>query len=917
MKTGTTANWNENGTAEIAKLEREPYFKIEVDWTGTVEDITDEVTRLSWRQEYEDEVLGQVPAGARSGDCDIELATGSKYSYFNTSSPLYGTSRLNKDVTVDAGFDASGTSQYLRSFTGKTHSLSVKASERSTSLHCVDPSEALRSKKISLPLMQDIRSDNLIRYILSESGVVTLYGVSAVDANTAWAVGASGVILYTTDAGANWTSQTSGVATYLYSVSAVDANTAWAVGDDGTIRFSDDGTSWSGQSFPDITVPSFTDPGFEAGSGETFTYWNVSNPTYVKRTSDNKYSGSYSCSIRANLATREYAYGKSTNRATINPLASYAVKIRVWGNSPLPTHWRVQFYNAGGDYLGSKDSGDFVAPQYEWTQKTINIGPGDYPSGTAKMAIRVYGTEGDPALMGVLWDAITVTVTDYPKDLGGVCAIAADNILAVGEYGTIIKSADGTTWSYKVEPSDSLEDLNAIDAVDATHIWAVGDNGRIRFSSDGTDWSNQSSGTSEDLYGVYALDSTHVWAAGDNGTILFYDGASWSTQDASIEVDLYDVYAADSTHIWAVGGAGTLLFSDGTAWSMCEDEVKHMDTGYNTISYAYLDNVNAWEAIKKICEAEGASAYFDAEGEFHFENRYHLLGVGHNTSAKTISYDSDVEDLSLSEDIEGVVNRCVVKASPLEKKDGGDIWSAQTEITIPRNGTKVFHADLTNPAVGIDTSFTGTTGTGQSRFQACYYKKIGTTDYYFDMTGSVGLYATAYGKSVEILGTNKRTDKDAILCGTDGNPYVYIYGSEIAPAESTSGSSKIYAVAEDEDSMSLYGTRTLEIENPYIDSFTYAQNMAQYTVMMYKDPLPKLDGLTIMADPRLELGDRVTVQDSSDVTGIDNEFWVTGIDSSLDDGYKQKLKVEYAPLSSVFILDHATQGKLDCNVLAF
>ena len=219
--------------------------------------------------------------------------------------------------------------------------------------------------------------------------------------------------------------------------------------------------------------------------------------------------------------------------------------------------------------------------------------------------------------------------------------------------------------------------------------------------------------------------------------------------------------------------------------------------------------------------------------------------------------------------------------------------------------------------MGIDTTFTGTTGTGQSRFQAVYKLWTGLAYAYIPITGSVGLWGTASGKSVRIYGTNK-SNKVVYLCGTDFSPYVHITGSPIATPESTGSQvAKVYAVAEDPTSQELYGTRTLEISNDYISNFEYADNLAKYLVLSYKDPRPRLEGVSIMADPRLELGDRVTVQDSAGATGLDADFWVTGIDSKAGAPYTQDLKLDYVTTTNWFILDHATQGRLDCNVLAF
>ena len=74
------------------------------------------------------------------------------------------------------------------------------------------------------------------------------YGVSFGDANTGTIVGSEGTILRTTDGGATWVPQTAGTTADLYGVSFADPNTGTAVGDGGTIlRTTDGGATWTPQ----------------------------------------------------------------------------------------------------------------------------------------------------------------------------------------------------------------------------------------------------------------------------------------------------------------------------------------------------------------------------------------------------------------------------------------------------------------------------------------------------------------------------------------------------------------------------------------------------------------------------------------------------------------------------------------------
>ena len=72
-----------------------------------------------------------------------------------------------------------------------------------------------------------------------------LYGVSFTDPTTGTAVGGNGTILRTTDGGATWIEQASGINDDLFAVSFADAGAGTAAGDNGTIlHTTNGGTAW-------------------------------------------------------------------------------------------------------------------------------------------------------------------------------------------------------------------------------------------------------------------------------------------------------------------------------------------------------------------------------------------------------------------------------------------------------------------------------------------------------------------------------------------------------------------------------------------------------------------------------------------------------------------------------------------------
>ncbi|GEM_PF-4321596 len=220
---------------------------------------------------------------------------------------------------------------------------------------------------------------------------LNLNDVAAVDANTAWVVGDVAVggdpggidatVLYTTDAGANWTEQTSSVNDVdLFGVSAVDENTAWAVGEtDGTngviIYTTDAGTNWTQQT---ATVPNFNLNSVSAVDENTAFAVGVTDGTngIILATTD-----------AGTTWTQQTAAVPDFNLNDVSALTANVV-------------WVV----------GQTD-------------------------GTNGIVLKT--TDG-----GTTWEQETTTVPD--QDLNGVSAVNLANVWAVGAAGTIIKYSDTT-----------------------------------------------------------------------------------------------------------------------------------------------------------------------------------------------------------------------------------------------------------------------------------------------------------------------------------------------------------------------------------------------------------------------------------------------------------------------------------------
>ena len=142
-------------------------------------------------------------------------------------------------------------------------------------------------------------------------------------------------------------------------------------------------------------------------------------------------------------------------------------------------------------------------------------------------------------------------------------------------------SPDGSTFTYHdpgLGSSSALRDVtwNGID-----QYIAVGYYGHIISSPDGSTWSKEVSNTSSNLYGLTYGGGQYV-AVGASGTVVTSpDGSNWSVRDSMISDNLYDVVFTGTDYV-AVGRSGRIVTSaDGAIWSAD----RHTFTTYNGVAW--------------------------------------------------------------------------------------------------------------------------------------------------------------------------------------------------------------------------------------------------------------------------------------------------------------------------------------------
>ena len=281
----------------------------------------------------------------------------------------------------------------------------------------------------------------IIWTIQASGGGSTMTDISAVNANTVWATDSGGAIRHTTDGGATWTGQSSGISS-LQAISAVDANNAWAVGfsGGGAIRHTTNGgATWTGQTSG-------------TGNGLNGVFAVDANTAWVVSTSgDILYT--------TNGGT---TWTAQTSGTTSNLFDVAAVDAN--------TAWVV---GANGLILHTTNAGITWTAQSSGTTNDLN-GVSAVDANTA-WAVGESGTIRHTTNAGASWTGQSSGTGVFLSD---VSAVDANTAWAVGFSGTIRHTTDGgATWFGEV--SGDTGQIRGLSAVDANIVYATSNFGVV------------------------------------------------------------------------------------------------------------------------------------------------------------------------------------------------------------------------------------------------------------------------------------------------------------------------------------------------------------------------------------------------------------------------------------------------------
>lgn len=317
--------------------------------------------------------------------------------------------------------------------------------------------------------------------------------------------------------------------------------------------------------------------------------------------------------------------------------------------------------------------------------------------------------------------------------LRDACIFDEDNIIAVGDAGTIIKTIDsGSNWGHyqfgefdfksvdfvnsnngwtvsskgiyhTSDGGDSWSLIsnnggNSIEFVNQNLGWVVGDSGKIKNTiNGGITWTDQISGTNVPLYSVYFFSENIGWACGEWIILKTINGGStWTTliYDPNQLGEKYSVFFINQNVGWVAGESGLHKTTDGgTNWQYVYvnsdffsvyfmDENIGWMVGSGRRIYKTYDGGNTWNStpIEEVGFNYYTVQFIDQNTGFVAGGggRIYKTNDGGQTWGRIIQTKSDyLNSVFFTSNNNGYA----VGDSILQTIDGGETWTVYNQIT--------------------------------------------------------------------------------------------------------------------------------------------------------------------------------------------------------------------------------------------
>lgn len=289
---------------------------------------------------------------------------------------------------------------------------------------------------------------------------------------------------------------------------------------------------------------------------------------------------------------------------------------------------------------------------------------------------------------------------------------------------------------------------------------------------------------------------------------------------------------------------------------------------------------DGWSLLQEVAAAEFATTGFTETGMFVYWPRDRWTTAPYTASQRTLTAATALKELELVEAVDQVRNRVVAKANTPFVEDNSTVWKIGRRVKMTASSSQTFFASLPNPTANIDTSMTYSVTPGAGSRYAAGTTRDGTGSQVSNLVWTVTVLGPQRVK-LEVTNPNAfeiwLTADENLSVNFKGVAYVWLDGQQVLFDEGGSGGSESVDV-EDATSIGDYGEQLLELpDSPWRQDNDQVTGVCQDMLALLKQALPALSDVPAVGDPRIQLADRLTLQDPGG-TAVDDDYHVSRIE---------------------------------------
>jgi hypothetical protein len=276
--------------------------------------------------------------------------------------------------------------------------------------------------------------------------------------------------------------------------------------------------------------------------------------------------------------------------------------------------------------------------------------------------------------------------------------------------------------------------------------------------------------------------------------------------------------------------------------------------------------LDAWGLLTQLAETEYAAVYFDADMRPHFRTRRSDGRPAGQTVVRTLRATDALRDLDYVNGVAQVINSVAVPYTTFSYVINGKIFEPQGAVRLPARQTTRF--EFVFPGVPFGVSSATVTLVEFNR------KADGSGTVVSNATIGWSFGWARFDGHVELTNNNAF---DVYAITTTGAPGFYLTASwavsdtDAPPVE-----------LDDSTSIQRYRAQPISVgASPWRQTLAAASALAAELLANLKSPVPVLRNVTIVGDPRLELGDLARIVDA-DGLALDGQFRVTALQPQVD-----------------------------------